>query len=169
RERRMHATNETRRAMTGAGGHYARARRALAVDGGPQGPRGPVGPAPGDVGSAAPDRQPHGVLRRRDGGPVRGGPPADPCGALHPGFVPGRVYDNVVRGLRPPWVAGVYVAAAALLGLHLFHGLWAAARSLGARPDAAAARRRPAVAALSAAVALGFASVPIAVLAGWLR
>src|SRR5207249_10160968 len=29
-------------------------------------------------------------------------------GALHPGFVPGRVYDNVVRGLRPPWVAGVY-------------------------------------------------------------
>ena len=90
-------------------------------------------------------------------------------GALHPGFVPGRVYDNVVRGLRPPWVAGVYVAAAALLGLHLFHGLWAAARSLGARPDAAAARRRPAVAALSAAVALGFAAVPIAVLAGWLR
>jgi succinate dehydrogenase cytochrome b subunit len=90
-------------------------------------------------------------------------------GALHPGFVPGRVYDNVVRGLRPPWVAGVYVAAAALLGLHLFHGLWAAARSLGARPDAAAARRRPAVAAVSAAVALGFASVPIAVLAGWLQ
>jgi succinate dehydrogenase / fumarate reductase cytochrome b subunit len=90
-------------------------------------------------------------------------------GALHPGFVPGRVYHNVVRGLRPPWVAGVYVAAAALLGLHLFHGLWSAARSLGAHPDAAAARRRPAVAVVSAAVALGFASVPIAVLAGWLR
>jgi succinate dehydrogenase / fumarate reductase cytochrome b subunit len=90
-------------------------------------------------------------------------------GALHPGFVPGRVYDNVVRGLRPPWVAGVYLAAAALLGVHLFHGLWAAARSLGARPGAAAARRRPAVAAASAVVALGFASVPIAVLAGWLR
>jgi len=90
-------------------------------------------------------------------------------GVLHPGFVAGRVYDNVVRGLRPPWVAGVYVAAASLLGSHLFHGLWAAARSLGARPEAAAARRRPAVAAVSAAVALGFASVPIAVLTGWLR
>jgi succinate dehydrogenase / fumarate reductase cytochrome b subunit len=90
-------------------------------------------------------------------------------GVLHPGFVPGHVYDNVVRGLRPAWVAGVYVGAAALLGLHLFHGLWAAARSLGVRPEVAAGRRRPAVAVLSAAVAAGFASVPVAVLAGWLR
>jgi succinate dehydrogenase / fumarate reductase cytochrome b subunit len=90
-------------------------------------------------------------------------------GLLHPGFRPGRVYDNVVRGLRPTWVAAVYVAAAALLGLHLFHGLWAAARSLGLWPEAAAQRRRPLVALASAAVALGFASVPVAVLAGWLR
>ena len=90
-------------------------------------------------------------------------------GVWHPGFLPGRVYDNVVLGLRPAWVACVYVAAAALLGLHLFHGLWAAARSLGVRPEVAAGRRRPAVTVLSAAVAVGFASVPIAVLAGWLR
>ncbi len=90
-------------------------------------------------------------------------------GVLHPGFTPGRVYDNVVVGLRPAWVAAVYVAAAALLGLHLFHGLWAAVRSLGLRPEAAAGRRRPAVAVLAAAMAVGFAAVPIAVLAGWLR
>jgi succinate dehydrogenase / fumarate reductase cytochrome b subunit len=90
-------------------------------------------------------------------------------GVWHPRFLPGRVYDNVVLGLRPAWVACVYVAAAALLGLHLFHGLWAAARSLGVRPEVAAGRRRPAVTVLSAAVAVGFASVPIAVLAGWLR
>lgn len=90
-------------------------------------------------------------------------------GVAHPHFLAGRVYDNVVVGLRPAWVAAVYVAAAALLGLHLFHGLWAATRSLGVRPDTAAERRRPAVAVLSAAVAAGFASVPLAVLAGWLR
>jgi len=90
-------------------------------------------------------------------------------GVLHPHFEPGRVYDNVVVGLRPPWIAAIYVGAAALLGLHLLHGLWAAARSLGVRPDAGARRRRPAVAVLSAAVAAGFASVPLAVLAGWLR
>jgi succinate dehydrogenase / fumarate reductase cytochrome b subunit len=90
-------------------------------------------------------------------------------GVVHPHFQPGRVYENVAVGLRPGWVAAIYVAAAALLGLHLFHGLWAAARSLGIRPDAAAVRRRPAVALLSAAVTAGFASVPLAVLAGWLR
>jgi len=90
-------------------------------------------------------------------------------GVLHPHFEPGRVYDNVVVGLRPPRIAAIYVGAAALLGLHLLHGLWAAARSLGLRPDAAARRRRPGVAVLSAAVAAGFASVPLAVLAGWLR
>ena len=90
-------------------------------------------------------------------------------GVLHPAFRPGHVYDNVVVGLRPGWVVGVYVGAAALLGLHLFHGLWAAALSLGVRLEAAAERRRPMAAVLSAAVAAGFAAVPIAVLAGWLR
>src|SRR5262245_32079310 len=90
-------------------------------------------------------------------------------GVLHPHFLSGSVYENVVVGLRPAWVAAVYVAAAVLLGLHLFHGLWASARSLGARPGRAARSRRPAVAVLSAGVAAGFASVPIAVLAGWLR
>jgi len=90
-------------------------------------------------------------------------------GLFHPGFLPDHVYDNVVRGLRPTWVASIYMAAAVLLGLHLFHGLWAAARSLGLWPEGAARRRRPAVALVSAAVALGFASVPLAVVAGWLR
>jgi succinate dehydrogenase / fumarate reductase cytochrome b subunit len=90
-------------------------------------------------------------------------------GVAHPGFLPGNVYDNVVRGLRSPVTAAVYIGAALLLGLHLFHGLWAAVRSLGVWPDGAIRRRRPAVAALSAAVALGFASVPLAVVTGWLR
>lgn len=90
-------------------------------------------------------------------------------GVGHPGFLPGHVYANVVLGLRSPAVALIYAGAALLLGLHLFHGLWAAGRSLGVWPDGAGRRRRPAVAAVSAAVALGFAAVPLAVLAGWLR
>lgn len=90
-------------------------------------------------------------------------------GLFHPGFRPGSVYDNVVRGLGSVRVAAIYVAAVGLLGLHLFHGLWAAVRSLGVWPEDAARRGRPAVALLSTAVALGFASVPLAVLAGWLR
>jgi succinate dehydrogenase / fumarate reductase, cytochrome b subunit len=89
-------------------------------------------------------------------------------GVLHPAFAPGRVHANVVAGLQRGWIAAVYLAGAALLGLHLFHGLWASARSLGVRPGAAATRRRPAVALVAAVIAAGFASIPIAVLAGWL-
>jgi succinate dehydrogenase / fumarate reductase cytochrome b subunit len=91
------------------------------------------------------------------------------AGLRHPHFVSGRVYDNVVIGLAQPLVAAVYVVAALLMGLHLFHGLWAVARSLGLRPDTAARRRRPAIAVLSTAIAAGFALVPVAVVAGWLR
>jgi succinate dehydrogenase / fumarate reductase cytochrome b subunit len=90
-------------------------------------------------------------------------------GVSHPGFRAGRVYENVVVGLRSARVAAIYVGAAALLGLHLFHGLGATIVSLGLRLDVAATRRRPVVATLSAIIALGFASVPLAVLAGWLR
>ena len=90
-------------------------------------------------------------------------------GVLHPAFAPGRVHANVMAGLQRGWIAAVYLAGAALLGLHLFHGLWASVRSLGVRPEAAATRRRPTVALVAAAIAAGFASIPIAVLAGWLR
>jgi succinate dehydrogenase / fumarate reductase cytochrome b subunit len=90
-------------------------------------------------------------------------------GHFHRSFQPGEVYANVVQGLRAPWVAGVYVGGAALLGLHLFHGLWAAMRTLGVWPDAAARRRRPLVALIAVGMALGFAAIPLAVLGGWLR
>jgi succinate dehydrogenase / fumarate reductase, cytochrome b subunit len=91
------------------------------------------------------------------------------AGVLHPHFEPGHVYANVVIGLQSAPIAAVYVAAAFLLGLHLLHGLWAVTRTLGVRPESAARRRRPAAAVVSAAIALGFASIPLAVLAGWLH
>ena len=90
-------------------------------------------------------------------------------GYFHRSFQSGEVYANVVQGLQVPWVAAVYLGGAALLGLHLFHGLWAAARTLGVWPDAAARRHRPVIALISAAMALGFASIPLAVLGGGLR
>jgi len=90
-------------------------------------------------------------------------------GVLHPHFEPGHVYANVVTGLHSVPIAAIYVGAALLLGLHLLHGLWAAARTLGLRPETAARRRRPAAGVVSAAIAIGFASIPLAVLAGWLR
>lgn len=86
-------------------------------------------------------------------------------GVVHPNFVPGHVYSNLISGLASPWVASSYVVASALVGLHLHRGLTSALASLG---SARAVNRRPrAVAAMVAvALALAFASIPLAVLSG---
>jgi succinate dehydrogenase / fumarate reductase cytochrome b subunit len=91
------------------------------------------------------------------------------CGAGIAGFSPERVHDNVVAALSSPVVALLYVAGAALAGLHLFHGLWSAPRSLGAVGAKAGDLRRPLVTGLSWLVVLGFAAVPLAVLLGVIR
>ena len=59
-------------------------------------------------------------------------------GVVHPRFMHLDPYNNVVVGLRNPLVAGFYVLAMAALALHLYHGIWAAVRTLGAaRPSVA--------------------------------
>ena len=87
-------------------------------------------------------------------------------GTVHPDFLPGRVHHNVTRGLGGPIVAAVYLLASGLLGLHLSHGLWAAAGSLGLQPERDPRRGRRRAAVLAAALALGFASIPLAIIAG---
>jgi succinate dehydrogenase / fumarate reductase cytochrome b subunit len=52
-------------------------------------------------------------------------------GALHPGFVAGHVYRNVVADFRHWYVTAGYTVAVLAVGLHLRHGIWSAARSLG--------------------------------------
>ncbi len=89
-------------------------------------------------------------------------------GALHPAFDPARVHDNLVLGLASPWVALAYAAAALVLGLHVWHGVWATALSLGLRTSAPG-RRRPLALLVAALLATGFAIVPLAVALGVVR
>jgi succinate dehydrogenase / fumarate reductase, cytochrome b subunit len=90
-------------------------------------------------------------------------------GTLHPDFVPGDVYSNVVVGFRVWPVSAFYVLAMIALGLHLYHGTWSACRTLGlGRPSAHPLERR-AVTVLAILVAGGFALVPLAVLLGFVR
>jgi len=76
------------------------------------------------------------------------------------------VYDNVVRGFRIWYVAAVYIVAVSLVGLHVWHGLWSMLHTLGLDDE----RYRPALVQIShvvgVLVALGFISVPVAVLTG---
>lgn len=79
------------------------------------------------------------------------------------------VYRNVVGGLAVGWVSAVYLAAMALIGLHIWHGTWAAFRSLGFSPPSSRPTRRPLAWILALLIWAGFTSIPIAVLSGLVR
>jgi len=90
-------------------------------------------------------------------------------GQVHPDFVPGDVYHNLISGLRRPLVTGFYLIAMAALGLHLYHGAWSSFRSLGAVQPRANPLYRPVAAVVALVIWLGFSVVPVAVTFGWLR
>ncbi|HJU65338.1 MAG TPA: hypothetical protein VJ596_06645, partial [Gemmatimonadaceae bacterium] len=79
------------------------------------------------------------------------------------------VYHNLVAAFSVWWVVAIYVVAMVALGLHLYHGGWAAVRTLGySRPGENPLRHRIAT-VLAIAVWLGFTIVPLAVFAGLVR
>ncbi len=89
-------------------------------------------------------------------------------GTLHPAFDHVDVYSNMVRGLRVPWVAAIYLVAVAALGLHLYHGMWSVFQSLGfSSPGISPVRRRLAT-AIAVFVYVGFTVIPLAILFGLL-
>lgn len=90
-------------------------------------------------------------------------------GTLHPAFVRGEAYGNVVIGFQTMWVALFYLGAMAFLALHLYHGAWAAFRTLGiARPSNDPLHRRLAL-ALAVIVPAGFSLLPLSVMLGFIR
>jgi succinate dehydrogenase / fumarate reductase cytochrome b subunit len=85
---------------------------------------------------------------------VTGGPTNDP-------------YDLLVDSFSTWWLTVIYLLAMAALGMHLWHGVWSAAQTLGVTNNARA-RRNAKVGGMAAAVVIagGFALVPIFILAG---
>ncbi len=90
-------------------------------------------------------------------------------GQLHPDFIEGDVYHNVISGLSQPLVALLYIVAMAALGLHLYHGAWSSLRSLGATRPSPHPLHRPIARVIAGAVWLGFTIIPVAVVLGWVR
>jgi succinate dehydrogenase / fumarate reductase cytochrome b subunit len=90
-------------------------------------------------------------------------------GTLHPAFVRGEAYGNVVIGFQVMWVALFYLGAMAFLGLHLYHGAWAMFRTLGlARPSNDPLHRRLAL-AIAIIVPAGFSLLPLSVMLGFMH
>lgn len=87
-------------------------------------------------------------------------------GIVHPQFTHLDPYNNLRIGLRNPLVAGFYIVAMAALGLHLYHGTWAAMRTLSTVPSSQHPLKRRLAMVVAVLVALGFMIIPLAVLAG---
>jgi succinate dehydrogenase / fumarate reductase cytochrome b subunit len=76
-------------------------------------------------------------------------------------------YNLLVDTFDAWWLTLIYLVAMLALGMHLRHGVWSAAQTLGLTNNAAARRNANMLAALTAVViAGGFSLVPIFVLAG---
>jgi len=90
------------------------------------------------------------------------------------GFQPGQfehlmVYQNVLAGFSVWPISLFYILGMAALCLHLDHGIWSMFQTLGW----VTVQNTKAIRAFSRVVAIiifvGFISVPISVLAGWLH
>src|SRR5947209_14204011 len=90
-------------------------------------------------------------------------------GTIHPQFVPLHAYENLVSGFLVVPFALVYIAVMVFIGFHLSHGAWSMFQSVGfSHPRYTPVIRR--LAAVSAWILIaGFVSVPVAVLAGFVR
>jgi succinate dehydrogenase / fumarate reductase cytochrome b subunit len=90
------------------------------------------------------------------------------------GFEPGQfehlaVYQNVVAGFQNVPIAVFYLIAMGALCLHLDHGIWSALQTLGWVTQGNTKSLKATSRIIALIIFAGFVSVPISVLAGWLR
>lgn len=87
-------------------------------------------------------------------------------GSAHPQFSETDVYSNMVFGFRVWWVSAAYIIAMALLCTHLRHGVQSMFQSLGFNHPKHSPRIQKFANAVGILYFVGFASMPLAALAG---
>jgi succinate dehydrogenase / fumarate reductase cytochrome b subunit len=90
-------------------------------------------------------------------------------GTVHPSFVPGDVYHNVVSGFRVGIAPFFYILAMLALGLHMYHGVWSLMQTVGLSHPRYDRLRHAFAALITAVVVLGNLSFPIAAMSGLLK
>ncbi len=92
-------------------------------------------------------------------------------GNLHPQstFTDADVYGNVVSGFRVWYISAWYIFSMILLGFHLRHGLWSMFQSLGMNHPRHTPVLKQAALWITIAIVAGYISIPVSVLAGWVR
>ena len=92
-------------------------------------------------------------------------------GIIHPGghFDEHNVYNNVVTGFQVWPISLFYVIAMVMLCYHLYHGLWSVFQTLGVGHPVYTPWLRVAAKIVAVAIAVGEISIPVAVLAGFIK
>jgi succinate dehydrogenase / fumarate reductase cytochrome b subunit len=90
-------------------------------------------------------------------------------GNAHPHFIPGDVYANLITGFQSVPVVVVYLVALIMLMLHLYHGLWSALQTIGVSHPKYDRALHVLAATVAVVLFVGFAVVPVSVLAGILK
>ncbi|MEU5217107.1 succinate dehydrogenase [Streptomyces sp. NPDC020807] len=88
-------------------------------------------------------------------------------GTVHPGgFEEGKPYQNVVDTFSTWYGNVIYIVAMLAVGLHVRHGFWSAAQTLGVGSARRERLLKTLANALAVALTAGFVSVPVAVMTG---
>jgi len=90
-------------------------------------------------------------------------------GTVHPEFRHLQPFENVIVGFSNPLVSAFYIIAIVLLAVHLYHGLWSLFQTMGWEHPRFNSWRRFFAVAASVVIAIGYISVPVAVLTGVLH
>lgn len=88
---------------------------------------------------------------------------------VNPRAEAGHPYENVVADFRTWYANVIYIVAMLALGLHIRHGFWSAAQTLGANSRRRDAALKFTADALALALTVGFIAVPVSVMTGWVR
>jgi succinate dehydrogenase / fumarate reductase cytochrome b subunit len=88
-------------------------------------------------------------------------------GVANQDFVADQPYHNVVADFQVWWVDVIYLVALLMLGLHINHGFWSAAQTLGIKSASRDRTLKTVGSVLAVVITGGFMIVPIAVMAGW--
>ncbi|MFK4071367.1 succinate dehydrogenase [Streptomyces sp. NPDC029674] len=87
-------------------------------------------------------------------------------GTVHPGFEEGKPYNNVVDTFSTWYGNVIYIVAMLAMGMHVRHGLWSAAQTLGVGSRVRDRSLKALANGLALVLTVGFISVPVGVMTG---
>ncbi|MFD8597567.1 succinate dehydrogenase cytochrome b subunit [Kitasatospora sp. NPDC059646] len=88
---------------------------------------------------------------------------------VNPAAEEGHPYQNIVASFSTWYGGGIYCVAMLALGLHIRHGFWSAAQTLGVNNPRRDRALKAAANGLALLLTAGFLSVPVGVMAGLVR